>query len=290
MIRNTLILIFVCIAFFSIGDVLLADDIDIIRTSIYAWRDAWQSKNIDSYRSFYSPHFRSRTYDYHDWMDEKTRRFKKAAPISLIISEPKINFDGNQAVARFNQKYECLSLSKVGEKKLILAKTNGMWRIVAEEWEKLVGLIAIVSDRTDLPDPVDKIIVKSIEFNVEKNRPEKVYIELNRFSVPQLIALEGKNPRIAIDIHNVFLLNENNTIPVNGYLIKRIRTYYSRNSETLRVVLDLNPVENYNAKPTYYKVDNKYCLEISHASLKSRKTPLGETQKGKPFSDVYPQP
>lgn len=184
-----------------------------------------------------------------------------------------------------------MSISFKGwEKKLILTKTNGIWRIVAEEWEKLVGRIAIGSDRTDLPDPGDKIIVKSIEFNVEKNRPEKVYIELNRFSVPQLIALEGKNPRIAIDIHNVFLLNEHNTIPVNGYLIKRIRTYYSRNSETLRVVLDLNPVENYNAKPTYYKVDNKYCLEISHASLKSRKTPLGETQKGKPFSDVYPQP
>lgn len=247
-----------------ISDIFLADDIDSIRTTIYAWRDAWKSKNIDKYMSFYSPDFRSGTFDYQSWLDEKAKIFQRPSPISIEISDPDVSFDGKQAIAKFNQKYESLYHSDFGKKKLILAKRNVTWKIVSEEWEKLLESPHTISGKTDITDSKDKIIVKSIKFHIDKDRTEKVFIGLSHYCIPQIIALEGKNPRIAIDILNVSSWDEHYKImPVKGHLIKQIRTHLHRNSETLRIVLDLDPVKNYTVNPIYYKAENIYCIEIS---------------------------
>lgn len=245
-------------------DKFFADDVDSIRTTIYAWRDAWKSRNIDKYMSFYSPDFRSVIFDYQGLLDEKAKIFQRITSLSIEISDPDISFEGKYAIAMFNQKYESLYHSDFGKKRLILAKRNVTWKIVSEEWEKLVEPPPTINGKTYTTDSKNKIIVKSITFHIDKDRTEKVFIDLSHFYIPQIIALEGKKPRIAIDIPNVSSWDERYKItPVKGRFIKRIRTHLHQDSETLRIVLDLDPVKNYTVNPIYYKAENIYCLEIS---------------------------
>ena len=250
----------------GIPDIVFADDESSIRDSIYAWRDTWKRKDIDTHMSFYSPDFRSKTFDYQGLLDEKTTIFQNLIFLSVEISDPDISFDGKHAIATFNQKYECLYGSDFCKKKLILAKRNGTWKIVSEEWEKPVEPPPMMSGKPNITDSRDNIIVKSIRFRIDKDRTEKVFIDLSRFYIPQIIALEGKKPRIAIDIPNVTSWSERNkTVPVKGRLIKRIRTHLHRDSATLRIVLDLDPEKNFTANPIYYKAENIYCIAITDA-------------------------
>jgi hypothetical protein len=107
----------------------------------------------------------------------------------------------------------------------------------------------------------NKIIVKSIKYKKERDH-EKVFIALNKFSAPKILTLEGNKPRIVIDIQNVSFWSGQYRTPVNGKLIKQIRTYLHRDIEKLRVVLDLNPSENYLINQINYQTENIYCIEV----------------------------
>ena len=86
--------------------------------------------------------------------------------------------------------------------------------------------------------------VKNIDFEIgEKN--EKVTIELERFAVPTIFDLSGKQPRIVIDIMNALPWKGRYKIPVNGKVISQIRAYFHKESEKVRIVLDLNPSIDY---------------------------------------------
>lgn len=89
-----------------------------------------------------------------------------------------------------------------------------------------------------------RIRVKNIDFEIgEKN--EKVTIELEKFAVPTIFDLSGKQPRIVIDIMNALPWKGRYKIPVNGKLINQIRAYFHKESEKVRIVLDLNPSIDY---------------------------------------------
>ena len=94
------------------------------------------------------------------------------------------------------------------------------------------------------------------------NDREKVFITLNNFSTPEILTLEGDKPRIVIDIKNVSSWNKHYRTPINGNLIKQIRTYLHRDTGKLRIVLDLNPFENYFIDRICYKTENIYCIEV----------------------------
>ena len=244
--------------------IVTSDDESSIRDIIYAWRDAWKRKDMDTHMSFYSPDFRSKAFDYQGLLDEKTTIFQNLIFLSVDISDPDIRFDGKHAIATFQQKYECLYGSDFCKKKLILAQRNGTWKIVSEELEKPEKPSPVTSGKPNTSDLKDAIIVKSIRFRIDKDKTEKVFIDLSRFYIPQIIALEGKKPRIAIDIPNITSWSERNgTVSVKGQLIKRIRTHLHRDSETLRIVLDLDPEKNFKANPIYYEAENIYCIVIS---------------------------
>jgi len=111
----------------------------------------------------------------------------------------------------------------------------------------------------DLPQA--KNIVKSIKFQIKKDS-EKVFIELNRFLIPIILTLEGDKPRIVVDIMNVSFWDGQTKIPVNGKLIRRIRTYLHHDIGKLRIVLDLNPADDYMIDQTFYKAENIYCIAV----------------------------
>jgi hypothetical protein len=158
------------------------------------------------------------------------------------------------------------------------------WLIVSEKWRPLkiparttksqmatsnsqgLGTEAHAVDMTEQSREIkalssNKIIVKSIKYKKERDH-EKVFIALNKFSAPKILTLEGNKPRIVIDIQNVSFWSGQYRTPVNGKLIKQIRTYLHRDIEKLRVVLDLNPSENYLINQINYQTENIYCIEV----------------------------
>lgn len=272
------------IALISLAEVASASKIDEVRTTVYAWGSAWESRDITKYKSYYSPVFQSKGLNYQRWMQKKAKVFQKPGDIRVTISDLWVFIEGSQATARFVQQYQDSSVLDVGEKKLVLVNTNGKWQIVSEEWKPLAIPAKPSKDRTisstfqksdakkkagkparrkpkqkDLPPA--KIMVTTIKFNEEKNR-EKVCITLSNFCTPEVKTLNGDKPRVVIDIKNVPSWSGSYITPANGKMIKQIRTYLHRDIEKLRIVLDLNPVKNYSLDQTYNTEENIFCIAV----------------------------
>jgi ketosteroid isomerase-like protein len=273
-----------CMVFFSLVGIASASKIDDVRANVYAWGQSWQSQDINSYMSFYSPAFRSKGLDYQGWRQRKTKHFRKTDDIRLEISDLSVFIEGRHATARFVLRYQDSKFSDVGEQTLTIVKEGDKWLIVSEEWRPLkvpgttkgrmdtssnsqiLGIEAQAVDKAEQGHeiktlPPNKIIVKGIKYKIEKDR-EKVFITLNNFSTPKILTLEGDKPRIVIDIKNVSSWSGHYRTPVNGKLIKQIRTFLHHDTEKLRIVLDLNPSENYSTYQIYYQTENIYCIEV----------------------------
>ena len=50
---------------------MFASDIEDVRAQVFAWGQAWQSRDIERYMFFYSPDFRSKKFDYQGWRLKK---------------------------------------------------------------------------------------------------------------------------------------------------------------------------------------------------------------------------
>jgi hypothetical protein len=274
----------ICMALLSPVKVASAGNIDDIRSIVYAWADAWQNRNIKHYMSFYSPAFRSKELDFNGWLQKKTEFFKKPSNILVEISDLWVFIEGKNATARFVQRYQDLKVSDVGEKTLVLVNSKDKWRIVSEEWKPLAmparttrALVAPFKQQKFTADkqpsdtagreheintePPNKTIVKSIKLKTEKDH-EEVFIALSNFSIPEVQSLEGNKPRIVIDINNVASWSGQYKMPINGNLIKQIRTYLHRDTEKLRIVLDLKYADDYIIDQTYDRKANIYSIAI----------------------------
>ena len=113
------------------------NEIHAVRSIIYKWINAWQSKDLAGYMSYYSPEFRSGKLDYHGLRAKKTKLFKKPGVIFLEISNLLIFIEGKEAKVSFLQDYTDAYLADVGEKNVKLIKLNDSWKIIAEEWKPI---------------------------------------------------------------------------------------------------------------------------------------------------------
>jgi ketosteroid isomerase-like protein len=273
-----------CLILFGLAGISSAGKIDDVRARVYAWCESWQNRDIDGYMSFYSQNFRSKGLDYRGWMQNKKKHFKMIRDLRVEISDLGVFIEGEYATARFIQRYQDPKISDVGEKTLTMIQSGGKWKIVSEEWKPLKEHTRITREvappstpRTleSPPSPVgdakqnqkgkalsqSRIIVKSIKFEPQKNR-ERLFIATNNYFVPKIFTLEGDHPKIVVDIKPVSSWSGPYRTPANGNLIRQIRTSLHADSETLRIVLDLNPSENYYINQIYYEKKNIYCIEI----------------------------
>lgn len=113
------------------------NEIHTVRSIIYKWINAWQTKDFAGYMSYYSPEFRSGKIDYHGWRAKKARLFKRPGVIFLEISNLLISIEGKEAKVSFLQDYTDAYLADVGEKNVKLIKLNDSWKIIAEEWKPI---------------------------------------------------------------------------------------------------------------------------------------------------------
>jgi len=107
-----------------------------------------------------------------------------------------------------------------------------------------------------------EIIVKHIGFQLEESI-ESVTVELNNDYVPDFFPIEGDKPRIVFDFKPVSFWDGPTRIKVGGKYIQRIRIHLHSDTATLRVVLDLNPAEDFYATPTFFKSKNACFMKMS---------------------------
>jgi len=107
------------------------------------------------------------------------------------------------------------------------------------------------------------VLVGDIRFLTEKSGAEKVCFVLKPFCSPEVFSLVGTNPRIVVDILNVHSWKGRSRIPVEGALIRQVRTHFYPDQHRLRIVLDLRPFMNYRAEPLYYRADGIYCMAVA---------------------------
>ncbi|MDP2645845.1 MAG: nuclear transport factor 2 family protein [Desulfobacterales bacterium] len=129
---------------------LPADETGDIKAIISVWRDTWQNKDMGRYRSFYSPNFSAGAHNYQTWMQHKTMLFKRPGKIFIQLSNLKVEPGGNSATVTFVQFYQSPAHSDMGEKKLILEKSEGAWKINFEQWKPLSKDARVIQDQAEI--------------------------------------------------------------------------------------------------------------------------------------------
>ena len=142
---------------------------------LISWKEAWESKNLEDYLSYYENNFSSQGKNKRKW-----RRYKKTLNdrynhIRISIKKPVFYFDGKKMIARFLQIYQSDGLSDFGEKFLYLVKrekssgdSSTSYGIVGEMWTPL-SLTLIAKQVKDLPQKIPLKSSKNFSENVEKS-------------------------------------------------------------------------------------------------------------------------
>jgi tetratricopeptide (TPR) repeat protein len=110
-----------------------AANIEVLDT-VNAWAKAWSAKNVDAYLAFYAKDFKTPGGEARpDW--EKARRQRISAPksITVTVDSPKVSVADGKASVTFRQGYKSdVIKSTTTTKTLVLAKSDGRWRIQQE--------------------------------------------------------------------------------------------------------------------------------------------------------------
>ena len=112
-----------------------ADAAAEVLAAVNGWAQAWAKRDADAYLSYYAADFKvpgkeSRA----EW--EKTRRARigAAKTIKVGIGSPKVTMSGsNGASVVFQQNYQSDTFKSSGRKTLVMAKSDGGWKIREEK-------------------------------------------------------------------------------------------------------------------------------------------------------------
>lgn len=99
-----------------------------------SWGNAWQSKDIDKYMSFYSEQFRSLDMNKEKWRAYKMRLNEVYSSISVAVEDPRFLVHKDEWIIKFLQRYRSDKVSDYGEKTLFIRSAEGQLLIEGEEW------------------------------------------------------------------------------------------------------------------------------------------------------------
>jgi tetratricopeptide (TPR) repeat protein len=130
------------------------------------------------------------------------------------------------------------------------------------------------------------LTVKRITFTSDKDGGERISFFCNQSCAPDLLTLEGDNPRVVMDMKGVLLIQTKvRSVNTKGKLIKRIRNYLDKRTNILRVVLDLDPSKLYIVRPRHNPPQNTYVLIVyEDISLSEQESRRSKDAKGTPLS------
>lgn len=106
-----------------------------IRDLVFAWKAAWENKDLETYMSVYDSNFRSRGMNVKAWRKHRERLNKKYRSIQVDVRDLIIVRGSNNTVkVSFKQDYQADGYRDFGLKKINLVKKGKHWKIKDEEW------------------------------------------------------------------------------------------------------------------------------------------------------------
>jgi murein L,D-transpeptidase YafK len=115
---------------------LFADRV-VLTELVSEWVDAWSSKDIERYRSFYAPDFQGGGLDLDTWIRNKEKLNRLYDSIQISIEGLSIKLQGDESKLTFLQRYNATGYQAVGMKHLEMKRIGGEWKIHREYWEKI---------------------------------------------------------------------------------------------------------------------------------------------------------
>lgn len=115
------------------------DEIALVLSSIYKWKDAWKTSNIDEYLSFYSNNFkRSNKTDFTLFKEQKKSVFAKKEQksikfINIDLSPYPNSLGKNMFKVLMDEEYTSPSVKFNGKKELFLEIANNQVKILSED-------------------------------------------------------------------------------------------------------------------------------------------------------------
>ena len=120
-------------------------------------------------------------------------------------------------------------------------------------------------------DQKTPLTVKNIVFTPDKTGGEWITLFCNQSCTPELSSLEGENPRVVMDMKGVSLIQTKaRNVNTGGKLVKRIRSHLDKQTNILRVVLDMEPSKSYIVRPMQDPSENLYAHDIEELRIKTK--------------------
>jgi tetratricopeptide (TPR) repeat protein len=106
---------------------------EAVKSSIQSWAHAWSQKDIKKYFSAYASNFEPPDHlSRSKWEVEREQRIVSKKKIQVVLSNFKIDINGNKAKINFSQMYESDNFKGSSRKSLELTKQSGRWLITRE--------------------------------------------------------------------------------------------------------------------------------------------------------------
>jgi len=107
-------------------------------------------------------------------------------------------------------------------------------------------------------------ILRAVTFDNTSNRGEMIQFKLSTFHPPIVFGIEEGLPRVVCDFKNTRMGSSlKNTIKTKGRYVKAIRIGRHTHPEKIRVVIDLEPNNNYDLQQVYFKEDNLFVIIVN---------------------------
>ncbi len=104
-----------------------------VRQRVTGWEEAWESKDVDRYMSFYDQSFRGQGRDYDAWKAHKERLAGQYDFIEIDITNLTVSVQDDTAVVEFMQTYRSDLYTDTTRKSLHFRLSGETWKIVREE-------------------------------------------------------------------------------------------------------------------------------------------------------------
>jgi hypothetical protein len=154
--------------------------------------------------------------------------------------------------------------------KTIRPREIGDWRVevLGPEGQRLAVCGFRIVDQDSIFSHATKVIGKKIELQIGENRIDRLYVDLDYYAIPVVLVLGEAIPKVAVHIMGVSFWDGPPEIPVNGKVVKQVRSSLNRASKTLRIVLDLDPNIDVDVK-SYAESRGRYCVEVRDSGTRS---------------------
>tara|TARA_B100001248_G_scaffold241870_2_gene208937 strand:- start:5988 stop:6932 length:945 start_codon:yes stop_codon:yes gene_type:complete len=113
-------------------------EVQRINKFLNAWQTAWQSKDLDTYMSYYANDFKAMRMDKDTWRRYKKGLNEKYDVVQVNLSQPFVFEQNGNIIVRALQHYRSDKHEDYGEKFLYVRRTPvGGFEIIHESWESV---------------------------------------------------------------------------------------------------------------------------------------------------------